>query len=149
MVTIKINGTDFSAAEGTVLSDLLAPTHTVEMPCGGRKSCGKCKIVASGELSPVSDAERKFLSEDELANGVRLACCTKALGNCEITTSVNRENAINTDGELPPMALAPAFKKYGIAIDIGTTTLAARLYNANGEPLSTDSELNPMHCPSG
>lgn len=144
MVTIKINGTDFSAAEGTLLSDLLAPTHTVEMPCGGRKSCGKCKIVASGELSPVSDVERKFLSEDELANGVRLACCTKALGNCEITTSINRENAINTDGELPPMALAPAFKKYGIAIDIGTTTLAARLYNASGEPLSTDSELNPQ-----
>ena len=127
-----------------MLSTLLAPTHTVEMPCGGRKNCGKCKISAKGSLSPISDTERRFLSEEELSSGIRLACCTTAIGDCVISSATVAKNAINTDGELPDMVLRPAFNKYGIAIDIGTTTLAARLYTVNGALLSTDSELNPQ-----
>jgi len=45
MLTVKINGKTYETVKGTLLSELLAPTHTVEMPCGGRKSCGKCKVV--------------------------------------------------------------------------------------------------------
>ena len=144
MFTININGRITNAESPIPLSELLAPTHTVEMPCGGRKSCGKCKVIAVGELSPISETELKYLSESEITKGIRLACCTTALGNCEVITALNTESAINTDGELPDMDLAPAFTKYGVAIDIGTTTLAARLYNVKGELLAVDSELNPQ-----
>lgn len=144
MFTITINGNATTTDTPVLLSGLLAPTHTVEMPCGGRKSCGKCKVIARGELSPLSDTEIKHLSESEIANGIRLACCTTVLGDCEVVTALKTESTINTDGELPPMELSPAFTKYGVAIDIGTTTLAARLYNTKGELLAIDSELNPQ-----
>ena len=144
MFTININGNISYAEAPVLLSTLLAPTHTVEMPCGGRKNCGKCKISAKGSLSPISDTERRILTEEELSSGIRLACCTTAIGDCVISSSTVAKNAINTDGELPDMVLRPAFNKYGIAIDIGTTTLAARLYTVNGALLSTDSELNPQ-----
>lgn len=43
-------------------------------PCGGRGSCGKCRIkVVEGEL-PVSTMDKTWLTEEELQNGVRLAC---------------------------------------------------------------------------
>lgn len=144
MFTININGNVINSYEPILLSTVLAPTHSVEMPCGGRKSCGKCKVVASGELSPLCDTEIKYLSDEEIAKGIRLACCTTALGDCEVVTALKTESAINTDGELPHMELIPSFNKYGVAIDIGTTTLAARLYNTNGELLAVDSELNPQ-----
>ena len=41
-------------------------------PCGGKGSCGRCRIVAPA--LPVTDKDRKFLNADEIARGVRLAC---------------------------------------------------------------------------
>ena len=40
--------------------------------------------------------------------------------------------------------LSPAFEGYGVAIDIGTTTLAARLYDSAGNLLAETSRLNPQ-----
>ena len=57
--------------------------NPVPTPCGGRGNCGKCKIrVLSGEL-PISSMDRVHLTEEELAEGVRLAC--QALPATEIT----------------------------------------------------------------
>lgn len=43
-------------------------------PCHGSGTCGKCKIkVLSGYL-PITEADRRKLSEDELEQGIRLAC---------------------------------------------------------------------------
>ena len=54
----------------------------VSTPCGGRGNCGKCKIrVISGEL-PISSMDRVHLTQEELAEGVRLAC--QALPAAEI-----------------------------------------------------------------
>jgi len=97
-----------------------------------------------GELSPLSDIEKKHLTNEEITNGIRLACCTTVTGYCEITSAEILQNVIYTDGVLPSMEYHPSFTKYGVAIDIGTTTLAARLYSASGELLAVDSELNPQ-----
>ena len=144
IATVIINGISVETACGTLLSELLAPTHTVEMPCGGRKSCGKCKVTARGKLSPLSEAEKKHLSTTEIESGIRLACCTTVEGDCEITTAAASGNAINTAGDLPEMEFSPAFTKYGAVIDIGTTTLAARLYGTSGKMLADTSELSPQ-----
>ena len=76
---------------------------------------------------------------------LRLACLTYALGDCEIETLTERaDTQIVTDGALPQIELNPAFTQYGVAIDIGTTTLAARLYDTKGKPLAETSRLNPQ-----
>jgi uncharacterized 2Fe-2S/4Fe-4S cluster protein (DUF4445 family) len=46
--------------------------------CGGKGTCGKCKIrIISGRVSPLTDEERKKLRPEEIAQGYRLACMTK------------------------------------------------------------------------
>ena len=116
-----------------------------ERPCGGHGRCGKCRVIAKGHLSALTDIERKLLTDKELSLGVRLACLTRAMGDCEIETQDMAERAqIVTDGALPQFEINPSFKKYGAAIDIGTTTLAARLYSADGSFLSGISCENPQ-----
>jgi len=47
---------------------------TIETPCGGAATCGKCRVrIIAGAAAPgARDVE--FFSEDELADGWRLAC---------------------------------------------------------------------------
>jgi uncharacterized 2Fe-2S/4Fe-4S cluster protein (DUF4445 family) len=54
-------------------------------PCGGKGRCGKCRVRVSGEVSPVTEEERRLIPEKELARGVRLACVTKPAGNITVT----------------------------------------------------------------
>ena len=141
MITVKLNGVNISTEVGTILSEAIG-SHK---PCGGHGRCGKCKVYVSGAVSEPSDTERKLLSPDELAQGVRLACITRVLGDCEVRMLSGEEQAqIVTDGDLPETELAPSFERYGVAIDIGTTTLAARLYDVNGAMLADASGINPQ-----
>ena len=140
-ITVTVNGTRKTAPAGSLLSDIL---HG-EKPCGGHGKCGKCRVIARGQLSPLTDAERRILSVDEIDSGVRFACLTYATGDCEIESCSQAASArIVTEGALPIVSLDPLFSRYGVAIDIGTTTLAARLYDTQGTLLSEASDLNPQ-----
>ncbi len=140
-INVTVNGRRMLVGAGMVLSEIT----NGEKPCGGHGKCGKCKVVARGELSKLTGAELNVLSADELSSGVRLACLTYALGDCEIETlDTTEKSQIVTDGYLPEFELNPAFEKYGVAIDIGTTTLAARLYDVKGRMIAHASLLNPQ-----
>ena len=140
-ITVIVNGSPVLTVEGAALSELISG----EKPCGGHGKCGKCKVVAKGALSEITEAEKKLLNKDELESRVRLACLTYALGDCEVVTrSENEGSQIVTDGALPEFEREPMFAGYGVAMDIGTTTLAARLYNREGEMLAEASRLNPQ-----
>ncbi len=53
--------------------------------CGGAGSCGKCRVQRiTGELSPPTPEERRFLDEDELNAGYRLACQALPLSDVKI-----------------------------------------------------------------
>lgn len=127
---------------GTKISDIL----TIDMPCAGGGRCGKCKIIAKGALSKICESERKHLSKEELGLGVRLACKTYIMGKCSIFTDPPKasDQQILAHGRSLDFDTDPTFEKFGIAIDIGTTTLAANLYNTKGELLAAVSELNPQ-----
>lgn len=140
-INVSVNGKRILAVAGVSLSEIT----NGERPCGGHGKCGKCKVVARGELSELTQVELDILTRKELADGVRLACLTYALGNCEIRTlEKNEYSQIVTAGDLPELELAPDFEKYGVAIDVGTTTLAARLYDRNGFMVAQTSRLNPQ-----
>jgi len=140
-ITVTVNGKPRLAVAGILLSEIIDG----EKPCGGHGKCGKCKVVAKGELSEPTEAEKKLLTKGEREEGVRLACLTYALGTCDITTLSHHEvSQIVTDGALPEFEIKPAFTKYGVAIDIGTTTLAAGLYDTEGRLLARGIRLNPQ-----
>ena len=112
-ITVTVNGKPTLAVCGISVSELIGG----EKPCGGHGKCGKCKVIAHGVLSPLSASEKQLLTPSEIDQGVRLACCTYALGDCTVSRfdSGNRSDRIVTDSTLPQFACDPAFEKYGAA----------------------------------
>ncbi len=147
MAQIKINDTTIQVAKHTILSQAIGLHQPLfEQPCAGLGRCGKCRVVASGALSLLSPAERTHLSNAEIAAGVRLACQCTVLGDCtvHIQTQTATQSQIQIAGVMPAFAPAPYFTHYGVALDIGTTTLAALLFDATGNCLATASAPNPQ-----
>ncbi|MFC1874347.1 ASKHA domain-containing protein [Chloroflexota bacterium] len=54
--------------------------------CGGLGKCGKCKVKILSEIDAPSSEEREFLDEEELKQGIRLACRTKVNNDLVIST---------------------------------------------------------------
>ena len=134
-----------SVARGTLASDALRRAGLkADMPCGGQGRCGKCKVRASGALSPLSQAEGDLLTPEEIAGGIRLACCVRAEGDSAITLPGSARSQICLSGDMEPVALRPRFTSCGAAVDIGTTTLAARLYTPDGVLAAEASAVNPQ-----
>ena len=152
MAEVRINGVAYEAEPGTILGDLLAgkgqaesfQRQAVAMPCGGQGRGGKCRVIATGALSPLSEQERRLLSPEDMERGIRLACCTSAEGHCRVELISLGDGQIRTAGDMPDIALKPAFSAYGFVLDIGTTTLAARLYDTGGTLLAQGSGMNPQ-----
>lgn len=140
-VNLTVNGKTVTAEAGSLLSELLG----IDSPCGGHGKCGKCKVKATGSLSPITESERSLLSERDRADNVRLACLTRVMGDTEV--ELLSENTVITalsDGVNVSFELLPSFVGCGVAIDIGTTTVAARLYDSNGALLADATCLNPQ-----
>ncbi len=144
--TIQVNGKGRIINIGVSVSEVLQETMDFPMPCAGHGRCGKCKIQVEGILSEPNELEQKYLTKQELEKGIRLACQTRILGACNIS-SLNEgpsEVVLNTqkidirkeDGE-------PLFHNLGAAVDIGTTTLAVALYDNNGL-LGREGDINPQ-----
>lgn len=134
------------------LSDLLI-RHQIPcpMPCGGKGKCYKCKIIARGDLSPISSEEKEHLTKDELDQGTRFACMTLVEGTVTLSLPMEGKSSILEQGSLPPFTLAPltknnaALKGWGVAVDIGTTTLVAYLYSLeDGTLIDTRARPNPQ-----
>ncbi len=139
-VSLCLNGENRHIPQGSLLSEVISG----EAPCGGRGSCGKCRVLAFGCLSPVDERERRHLSAEELAQGWRLACMTWAEGDCEVQTGSAAVPRILTEGVGDAYNISPSFLKYGVAVDIGTTTLAAKLFDREGRELAQTACLNPQ-----
>ena len=87
-------------------------------PCGGRGTCGKCTVRIRGNISaPIPD---------EINKEYRLRCQTELLGDAEVWIS-EHHIATRTQNYQPESKLQSV--SIGAAVDIGTTTLAARIYD--------------------
>lgn len=149
MPNITIHGADGrrtvrQAPDGTLLLQVIGVDH-LETPCGGNGRCGKCRVTVQGQVSPPSEQERQLLGDEALQNGVRLACLAAVEGDVTVfLTDSKAVQAISSEGTMPEFALDPIFEKYGAVVDIGTTTLAARLYAHDGTLLACAAAPNPQ-----
>ena len=83
------------------------------------------------------------LTEQELAAGVRLACCTTLHGDAVISLKQQARASILSGGEMADFSPCPTDSGYGIAVDIGTTTVVSYLYAfGSKQPLHTVSRRN-------
>ena len=118
----------------------------MESPCNGKGTCGKCKVqILEGMVSEPSETERKLLKDSELSAGIRLSCLTTVLGDCKLRLlQTERKHSVLTDGYLPEFQ-REALNAYGVAVDIGTTTLALSLVDRrSGEEVAQVSAINPQ-----
>lgn len=120
------------AERGMSLAALLHAGHmALDAPCGGRGTCGKCQVQAVGSLSAPEEAEQRLLGPERLAAGYRLACRARVLGSAEVTLPLATSAQVLQAGQAPHTDYA-LYRRWGAAIDIGTTTLAAHLYGPEG-----------------
>jgi uncharacterized 2Fe-2S/4Fe-4S cluster protein (DUF4445 family) len=111
----------------------------VEFPCGGEGICGGCRVrVVQGDVA-VSEPMRQLLSEKELGEGWRLACMAEAAG--PVTVEVEQWSArVLTDES---GTAVESRRGWGVAVDLGTTTLVAQLVNLEtGEIEAVETALN-------
>jgi uncharacterized 2Fe-2S/4Fe-4S cluster protein (DUF4445 family) len=82
----------YAVPDNQAISDLIAtiPGINFSASCGGKGTCGKCRVrIVEGKVSPVSKSETKFLTQDELAKGFRLACMTTAVKDVVIELPID------------------------------------------------------------
>lgn len=92
---------------GTKLIDLLITDHSLNAPCGGRGTCGKCRVRAKGQLSAIGDTEYGLLSAKDRESGVRLACLTTIEGDADVWLSEENARILTSGGDEMQIAADP------------------------------------------
>ena len=110
----------------------------IEAACGGARVCGKCRVIvetgnfeklgvksAADHVSPVGEAEKKFLTAEELARGYRLACNAFLSGDLVVTVpeeSRSAKQVILEQGRERIIELRPAVKN--VTVTLAPATLS-------------------------
>lgn len=158
-------------AAGENLYRALAAHHLMDAPCGGMGKCGKCRVrLPEAPPSPLAE-EVHFFTAEELAAGWRLACLHTV--ECDTAAELPAQEAVGdivSSGLTRPAEGQPvvckertahgtfllrggekvltepgdtAARLYGVAVDIGTTTVVAALIDLyTGQELASASCIN-------
>ena len=131
---------------------LAACNHTdntgFDFSCGGKGTCKKCRVKITGgfeNILPPSEDERKYLSAEDIKNNIRLACLCEISGDVSVEP-VSAGLQVQTAG-LKSRDMTPDDSRdaYGVAADIGTTTVALYLYSLKtGDLIDYTGAENPQ-----
>lgn len=128
-----------------ILTALMRQGIRISSDCGGRGTCGKCRIRLQAGMLQISLEDRRHLTDEELKQGWRLACTAYPEGSCSILIKENESEftAVTQHPEHLTGISGQALDEYAIAIDIGTTTIAISLMDTgSGRTLGTVASLN-------
>lgn len=111
---------------GTVLEAAKLVGADIASVCGGKGTCGKCRVIIKGEVKdskPITEVEKKIFSPTEISAGYRLACCTKVEGH--LTVRIPEESRtgrqrLQIEGIETLVKLEPIIKKYFIKLPVPT-----------------------------
>lgn len=136
--TVCVNDGDsarrFDADGGETLPALLRKNgYEVHAPCGGNGSCRQCKVHVSGLCRGFDGTLSEYAGEPVLT------CRNYPAGDLNITLASHGGERIRIDvSDIPPGQFG-----LGLAVDIGTTTVAAYLYDlASGKCTGTVGAMN-------
>lgn len=124
-VLFQPNNVEVQVDSGTTLlqAQILAGLHP-DAPCGGKGTCGKCRVTLDGQ---------------EI-----LSCQTIVDRDMKVLLPQRQENRILTSGvgvQIQP----DGSDRYCLAFDIGTTTVVAYLLDGiSGELIAQSSTMNPQ-----
>lgn len=125
--------------EGASLLTLLrAEGFYLPAICGGSGSCGKCRVRVLRGTLPVTPADRRVFSEEELADGLRLACRAYPVGDLEIELAGQTEDEISVvDGYEGARAEACSLEVNSIELPKNGESVAYALFGERVAELSS------------
>lgn len=124
----------------------------VRAACGGMGSCGACLIkVVEGQFNPPTLAERQKLMQEDLAEGMRLACQLhpRSHGNLYLQHPAPQSqwksiDLSDTKREFVCNDTSTSFP-YGVAVDLGTTHIRLSLWHRpSGRQIANRIGINPQ-----
>ena len=129
-VTFRPSGRTAEVREGTSISDAAkAAGVVISTPCGGTGRCGRCTVLIDGEF------------EDRV-----LACMTCVDRDMIVTVPQDdggKVVAATDDKHLEIDELSPLSSNYGLAVDIGTTTVALDIMDmVTGKEVYSAADVN-------
>ena len=211
LLTVVSEDKQYEYNAGKSLMDIMLDAGLfIDNACGGKGLCGKCRVrITGGDAGQISETERRILKEDEIMQGVRLACLVFPESDISIEPmQKEKKHDVLASGYMPEFDFDPDIVKtrvtihkptledqtpfedqileetgtegfeyealhehsmmpgeytavlhngkvvalepgdttdamYGVAIDIGTTTVVCSLIDMNtGEELGHASEIN-------
>ena len=151
-VTFQPEGREVYILPGTSIIEAAARAGLVlDSPCGGKGACGKCLVeVREGKIEPTA-AEKKIIPREDLKKGSRLACQARILvpGLIYIPLSsrfsTQRILTAGWEERFVPSEEEAVRGNYGLAFDLGTTTLVGTiLHTVSGRDLAISSRMNPQ-----
>jgi len=123
--------------------------------CADRGVCGRCVIrVLEGDAGVPSEGEAGLLGKERVAMGERLACRVTVAGDMKLHVDPERILEWEKGGRWKevwdsplwdPKAFPLTGSGYGVALDLGTTSIAGALYDLEkARPLDIRSAVNPQ-----
>jgi len=156
IITLTDNGTPLTVESGiSVLGAAQQYDIDIVAICGGRGRCRSCRVkLVAGSAPEPGIADRTQLSEDEIREGYRLACQCYPLSNARYSiappTNETSFQILSEPGDWPDLLSSIELTgenetPFGIAFDIGTTTVVGYLINLEtGKTLACVSGINPQ-----
>ena len=139
-VQLEPSGKKLRVIAGTPLIEVLHE-YGVEFPCGGKGICGKCKVKVLKGGIPLSEQHLRALLRLDLPEDYRLSCMSELLE--DVSIEVEQYNTIILADE-SEFSFTPQ-EGYGLAIDLGTTTIVAQLLElSSGRVLGVRTDVNPQ-----
>ncbi len=139
---------------------MVSAGHLLRSDCGGKGRCGKCRVRVSASsadaLTKPGEAELRSLGEASLAAGHRLACRCSVLRDAvvaipdesRLTPEVVQKGLPTLVSKLKPPPVRPTVRRAagkGIAVDVGTTTLAVYLCDLESRSVIASTSVgNPQ-----
>ena len=126
-VTFLPNDVSIDVPEGTAISDAAIKAGvSIKIPCGGNGRCGKCAVTVGHQLvlacrTPVQDGMIVTIPEDYAG---------------KVIAATDHRESVSDD-------VSPLEGRYGLAVDIGTTTVAAEIIDLrNGRTIYRSADMN-------
>jgi uncharacterized 2Fe-2S/4Fe-4S cluster protein (DUF4445 family) len=105
--------------------------------CGGRGTCGKCKVIVKKGNVDFKSIGEEFLTEDEALKGYVLACLSYPLEDCEIFVPVESRiegQKLQFEAKIPKITPITSIKKEYFPLE--KIDYALKLANLNKEKAS-------------
>ena len=118
------SGKNVEGRLGNILEIAQAAEVEIDAPCGGRETCGKCRVIVrkgAESISAIRDSERRFLSDAEIEAGYRLSCCAYITNANELVLEVPPESQLGIQrllvgGLEPTIPLSAIVRKLSLRV---------------------------------